>query len=347
MEIRPNRRVEKAAVNAARSLFESCNCVFQGVDLGNDFGKDAYVDLAEGNVVTGLCVAVQIKGGESYRRAEGYAIPLDEKHARIWRESSVPIAGLVHDPADGQLRWCNISEFLAQSHETLPAIIPVAAENILTPQSLESNFKPSFRAIERMKSAGLPLLQLTSDDETLRLSALLDCFGLGRSEPRVLILLRYLLGMLRDGQLRLAIRILAHTTPHPDILWHKGNWIPESVCDAVIAHFRWSESEIEWLLSSIPQQELQRGCPGQDLYSLLCKDPGIEKKMGEVANRALLVGNEDVAYYAMYLTIYWAREEGLAKYQELLAVNPGFRRLDCSEDVESVLKRNGRVTLFE
>ncbi|MGA2621038.1 MAG: DUF4365 domain-containing protein [Thermoguttaceae bacterium] len=196
MEIRPNRRAERAAVNAARAFFESCNCVFQEVDLANDFGKDAYIDLAEGNVVTGLCVALQIKGGESYRRAKGYAIPLDEKHARVWRASSVPVAGLVHDPADGQIRWCNISDFLARLHKELPPCIPVPAANALTPQSFDSAFKPSFRAFEKARSAGHPLLQLTSDDETLRMGALLDCFGLGRSEPRVLILVRYLLGML-------------------------------------------------------------------------------------------------------------------------------------------------------
>jgi len=107
-----------------------------------------------------------------------------------------------------------------------------------------------------------------------------------------------------------------------------------------IAHFCWSEAEIEWLLASIPQQELQRGCPGQDLYSILCKDPDIERKMMMVANRALLVGNEDVAYYAMYLTIYWAGKGGLARYQEFLAMNPGFRKLELSEDVESCLKQH-------
>ncbi len=347
MDMRPNRRAERAAVNAARTFFESCNCVFQAVDLANDFGKDAYVDLVEGNVVTGLCVAVQIKGGRSYRRAEGYAIPLDEKHAQIWRASSVPVAGLVHDPADNQLRWCNISEFLRRPHKTLPSCMPVPAENILTPQSLESDFKPSFRTFESMRSAGLPLLQLTSDDESLRVSALLDCFGLGRSDPRVLILLRHLLRMFGDEQLRLAILILAHTTPHPDVFWHKGNWIPQSVCDAVTRHLLWSEDEIGWLLGSISQDDMQRSAYGQDVYCLLRQDPTIEKKMGEVAHRALLDGNEDVAWYAMYLTIYWAGKEGLEMYRGFLAIDPDFRRLPLAAELEGILNEQGRVTLFE
>ena len=60
MSIRPNRPIERAAVNAVQAFFESCNCIFQPVAGENDFGKDAYVDIGKANQVTGLCVALQI-----------------------------------------------------------------------------------------------------------------------------------------------------------------------------------------------------------------------------------------------------------------------------------------------
>jgi hypothetical protein len=49
----------------------------------------------------------------------------------------------------------------------------------------------------------------------------------------------------------------------------------------------------------------------------------------------------------MYLALYWAREEGLAKYQELVTMNSGFRRIELSECVESYLTEHGRVMIFE
>ena len=69
--------------------------------------------------------------------------------------------------------------------------------------------------------------------------------------------------------------------------------------------------------------------------------------MGEVAHRALLDGNEDVAWYAMYLTIYWAGKEGLEMYRGFLAINPDFRRLPLAAELEGILNEQGRVTLFE
>lgn len=347
MRLRGNRRIEREAVNAARAFFESCNCVFQEVDLGNDYGKDAYVDLVHGENVTGLCVALQIKGGRSYRRTGGYVLPLDEAHTRIWRASSVPVAGIVFDPDDRCLRWCNITTFLAQYPSIRSGQIPVAAGQVLTPQSLESEFKPSFWEFHCQRAVGPALLQLTSDDASLQAAALLDCFAIGRSEPRVFVLLRHLLDFFEGRSHKLAIHILSHLTPHADIFWHSGNWIPHSVRALATSSFRWSELEIEQLLSWVSWEEWGRGGTGEDLYFVLREDPDIEKKMGEVAIAALAKGNDDVAFTAMYLTIYWAGHDGLKMFEGFLAVDSRFRRLPLSSELERALKEAGFVTLFE
>jgi hypothetical protein len=40
-QIPPNRKTERAGVNAVQALFDKCGYVFQPVALDNDFGKDA------------------------------------------------------------------------------------------------------------------------------------------------------------------------------------------------------------------------------------------------------------------------------------------------------------------
>jgi Domain of unknown function (DUF4365) len=112
MKLRVNRTAAREAVNAVRTFFESNGCVFQEVDEGNDYGKDAYVDLTMDREVTGTCVALQIKGGDSFKAKNGYRIPVDAEHREIWSESTVPIAAIVYDPSDKRLRWCNLTAAL-------------------------------------------------------------------------------------------------------------------------------------------------------------------------------------------------------------------------------------------
>jgi len=347
MKIRKNRPAEREAVNAARSFFESHNCVFQEVELANDYGKDAYVDIVDEGEITGLCIAVQIKGGASYRRSGGYGIPLDEDHAEVWRQSSVPVAGLVYDPEDRAIRWCNISTSLENVGVELPTYIPVSSSDILSKETLIGGFRASFASYHSQRAIGPALLKLVADDPTEQRAGLLDCFALGRAESRVLIAVRYLLNRFQRDELRLAIRILAHATPHPDILWHKGNWIPEAVCKSVASHLQWTEGEIAHLMNAVTWDEWFRGCPGQDVYSLLCVDHSIEKKMGEVAIRAIQKGDEDLAFGAMYLVIYWARQEGYEMYKGFLAIDRRFGSLPLSKELEMELKECGYVILFE
>jgi hypothetical protein len=124
--VRANRPIERAGVNAARALFEAANYLFHEVPIENDFGKDAYVDLVEARQVTGVCVAIQIKSGDKYRRADGYAIPVED-HEEVWRQSTLPIAGIVHDTDTSLLYWGSITCFLDKHPTDLPAAVPISA----------------------------------------------------------------------------------------------------------------------------------------------------------------------------------------------------------------------------
>ena len=346
MQLRKNRHTECAGLNRAKTLFEQCNCVFQEVALQNDYGKDAYVDLVDGTRVTGLSIAVQIKSGSSYRRASGYAIPING-HANVWRESSLPIAGIVYDPHSDALYWCDISSFLEQHWSSLPGEIPVSKDNFLTEQTFGEVFKPHFRSLARRRKAGIAVLQLACNDPDIREAALLDCFAAGRSDPRVFVILRYLLTMLNDEALRIALHVLAHVTPHPDVFWHKSNWVPENVRAVVRPHLQWSTLEIKIFLSEISWEEWQRGDVGQSLYMLLLEDAAIRDKIDYVARAAIDGGDDQAAWAALYLAVYWAGKQGGQKYRELVSSASELRRLPLVRELEGTLREHGWVTLFE
>ncbi|MBL7189358.1 MAG: DUF4365 domain-containing protein [Phycisphaerae bacterium] len=345
MRLRKNRKIERAAVNAARAFFEENDCVFQEVDLANDYGKDAYIDIVDRDVVTGTCVAAQIKGGDKYRRADGFAIPVDEDHFQIWRNSSMPVTGIVHDPETGSLYWTSITEFLAMK-SSRPTSIPVPRSNLLTSSSLHSAFKPQFRGESQRLGANC-VLDLSSDSEDQRLQSISDCFGLGRSDSRILISLRRFLPTFTGASLEYTICVLTHVTPHPDILWSSSNWIPQEVCNAVCKHFRWTIDEIIHLLEAAEWETWQRGDMGEHVYMMLRQDPEIESKMQRVVDIAMRANNDDLAFASTYLCLYWSRDNAMQMYDDLVNRDPNIELLPLMPDVRHLLYNHGCVPLFE
>lgn len=356
MQLRGNRKAERAAVNATQTFFEENDFVFQEVDTGNDYGKDAYVDLTAGTAITGFMVALQIKGGVSYKRPGGYGIPLDS-HEAVWRGSTVPVGGIVHDPGDGLLRWCNISQFLDEHPISPGSYVPVPADQVLTQETAGTAFKDSFQKFWDRRSSGLSLLRLCTENEDEQIGALLDCFAYGRHDARLLIVLRYMLKMLRGDVLMHAIHILAHVTPHPDILWHKGNWISDGICRDVAQHFRWTVEEILVFFKSVPWSEWHRGGLGESIYMLLHEDPEIKPKMEQAAFAALDLASDfdggdedeewDVAFGPLYLTLYWAGKKADVKYLEMLERDSRFDELLLASELMACLEEQGWLTLFE
>ncbi len=66
-----SRATARAGVNYVRDVVEGHNCIFQEIDVENDIGNDAYIELIEREEATGICVAVQIKSGPSYVSRDG------------------------------------------------------------------------------------------------------------------------------------------------------------------------------------------------------------------------------------------------------------------------------------
>jgi hypothetical protein len=342
VKVHENKLIENAGVNAAKAFFEAQRCVFQSVALENDYGKDAYVDHTDDGEVSGLCVALQIKSGEKYVRRDGFAIPV-EGHEQVWRDASLPVAGVVHDPDTGSLFWVNITAHLVAHAGERVTTIPVPKGNVLTPSTLREDFWPAMRFTPRPTIN--PILAVLSHDPASQEAALVECFGLGRNDARALVCVRYLLRALSGGPLRLAVRILAHATSHPDIFWTQTNWLPDAVRQRVRETFRWSDDEILALLASAEYDEWRRGLPGQNGYHLLVEDADLPSKLERLVSRAFDM-SDDTGSTAVALALDLAAEQGLLTFERLAQREPRVLQMGGADEVVRVLREFGSVGMF-
>ncbi|MBI2348092.1 MAG: DUF4365 domain-containing protein, partial [Deltaproteobacteria bacterium] len=203
------RVVSREGVNATQAFFERAGCIFQEVAQQNDFGKDAYIDIAEGDVVTHLCVAVQIKAGESFRTASGdYFVPV-QNHAANWRRSTVPVFGLVYDPSDRVLRWADLTGYLRANPQQEGGTIPIFRDAILNESTLRNEFSAAVAEYAALGGGGVALNLLSASD-SLQADAVFDAWALGRHHARYLLVLRRLILELRPSATRRAIAALSH-----------------------------------------------------------------------------------------------------------------------------------------
>ncbi|MFD0152246.1 tetratricopeptide repeat protein [Streptomyces sp. NPDC055721] len=130
-----SRRIERAGVNALRTLLEDHDQIVQEIDGGNDYGEDLFVMLTKDGERTGVAIAIQVKSGDKYKRAHGYAIPVDG-HANDWKNGLLPVLGVVFDVATRELFWTNLTECLESSEEA-PSWIAVPREQELNEDTIQ------------------------------------------------------------------------------------------------------------------------------------------------------------------------------------------------------------------
>lgn len=342
MEIRRNRVTERAGVNAARTFFESQEQVFQEIELSNDYGKDAYIDFTVNKNLLGTCAALQIKTGRSFIRSSGYAIPI-EGHYQVWRDSSLPVIGIVYDNQQNKLYWVNISAHLDQ-HDGIPTSIPISANSELTPISLYSELLPSVRASKRTDPLGSALLQICSPKPEVQIAAISDCFVLGRTDARAMLAIRNSLRSFRDNAVKQAIAVLAHTVPHPDIAVVASNHVPDRVQRDLKSELTWTHEELVKLFLAAPWAEgWDRGSLGQCLYHLLITDPDyLNKVLATIP--ALTSIDIDAAFAALYIILYWS-DNPKKVFASILHSNPLLEDHELIGEVEWLLDEYGGVPM--
>ncbi|GAA2378563.1 MULTISPECIES: DUF4365 domain-containing protein [Streptomyces] len=119
--IGPSRRIEKAGCNALRTLLEDNDHIVQEIAGQNDFGEDFIVNLTRNGKRTGHWIAIQVKSGKKYKRRNGYSIPVGD-HFDDWRDSKIPVIGVVYDLETSSLFWVNLTRELRASNSPISQI---------------------------------------------------------------------------------------------------------------------------------------------------------------------------------------------------------------------------------
>lgn len=343
---RPGRTAERAAIRAVMAVFENTGMLVQEVDTVNDIGKDLYVDLAQDGRFTGELIALQVKGGRSYRGANGsHRLRASADDRDLWANSSIPVFGVIHDPNRDALYWTNLTSW-SRAHLAQPGDLTATMSSL----SLTSKSLPGFLDEARafLSASGLPaLLGLADDDEQQQIRAVHDAFALGRHDPRPLLLIRRSLMALSDPALVEAVRTLtlALVVSHGDIYWHAGNWIDDRVRARVSQELAdWTLPEATRLLALPEPEEWSRGGLGQDVAALIGSGwgPDVERLLETVARMQPFAA----AWPALTLLVSAAGENGPETFAEIVPRSPALRSSELVAELGSVLHEHGSAYLW-
>jgi hypothetical protein len=343
MRTHSNRVTSRDGVNVTRLFFEHCGCTFQEIDQQHDFGKDAYIDLADEAGFTPLCVALQVKSGVSYRNTKGdYVVPV-ENHSEFWRRSTVPVFGIVYDPDDSQIRWVDLTGYLRANPEQSDGSIPVSGRHTLDQQSLRGAFTNAVRAYVA-RGAGDLTLNLLSPDP-FQTDAVYDAWALSRSDPKYLLIMRRFIMDLLPESLRRAIWLLSHVGSHPNILWTKDNWIKPESERQLLPSFRWSPEEIAHMLRAVEHSDYGGGTLGECLDVLLYEDANVVSKLHITIK--LLLENTDATQAVRAATLALTHSRDQRKQLAILISDyPMLMEHEWFQDIAASIIEGGNLSLY-
>jgi hypothetical protein len=343
MQIPSIRVTSRDGVNVARLFFEHHGCTFQEIGQQHDFGKDAYVDLADEVGITGLCVALQIKSGVSYRNSRGdYIVPVDD-HADIWRRSTVPVFGVVYDPDDSQLRWVDLTGYLRAHPEQAGGNIPVSGRHTLDQESLRGSFTNAVRAYLARGASDLALNLLSPD--RFQMVAVYDAWALSRSDPKYLLIVRRFIMDLFPESLRRAIWLLSHAGSHPNVFWTKDNWIKPEAEKQLLPTYRWSPEEITHMLMAVDPSDYGSGTLGECLDVLLYEDPNVVLKLHITIKLLLEVPDITQAVRAASLALTHSRDQS-QQLNLLIRMYPALLDHEWFQALAASIREGGNLSLY-
>ncbi|MGW8727370.1 DUF4365 domain-containing protein [Streptomyces sp. NPDC055808] len=147
-------------MNALRSLLEEHDHIVQEIAGQNDFGEDFYVTFTDDGEVTSDTVKVQVKGGDSWRRGNGYAVPVDQ-HGDTWANGNIPVYCVVYDPETSRLYWANATHQLRRFGPlNPPRFIGVSPNAVLNDITMERFVSHARRYVGRYRGRQAVLTHL-------------------------------------------------------------------------------------------------------------------------------------------------------------------------------------------
>lgn len=371
--LRNTKATERAGVNALRDFLEARECVVQEVDTANDFGKDLLVDLTEDHEITGQTIAIQVKSGRSFLHKGMWGIPAKPVDLNTWLESSIPMFGVVFDPDSQELHWMNLSAYVHEEmdalheHKNLGKGQPIDRDRFRghfvafpSTQVLKAETWDHFTSTVNdygRRFRGRSLLDLMTQDEVAQLSAITDCFALGRGDVRALLLIRHSITKLSGWALMAAITSLSHCAPHPDMAWSKKNWIPQQIRNQVVASFDWSPDELLHMIQGLEEASnegysvWERGGCGQSFVVILWDAPNLCHTLSVTLSKACRTSNSDTAFRTLILYQYFLGIKGngtdlVSVVGKLMSKWPRLSAHPLSKQLIENLEEYGWVDIF-
>ena len=276
----PKRRklnaVERDGVNYVRNIVEHSNCIFNEIHRENDYGNDGFIELVDGEILTGKCFLVQIKSGRSYNTKNSCTIPANVEHCNYWKSHKLSVIGIVFDPDEQCAFWMNISSFIKRN----PLIVSNGPYNLTFPK----------RTINRFDSAGfleffLPTFLgksiILDHDRSVEfaMSPDFDMHSIGvkslfygyRNELNTWDIFE---NILKERSTKSTTGylayIFAHIPGHGDIYWHKNSIINETTERLLKERLRHYDKDILVpLIRLVDENGFGRASIGQNVYAII------------------------------------------------------------------------------
>jgi hypothetical protein len=295
---------ERDGVNFVRTVVERHNCIFHEIHRENDYGNDAFIELVDGELVTGICLVLQIKSGQSYCTASTCAIPCTDEQKEYWAHHKLTVVGIVYDPTEETAYWTNITNHLRDRARWKSRITFEKTEISRFDDDSFSQFFLAFflkRAIRLDRDYSVRFA--FSDNFAMHSIGVKSLFFGYRNDLHTWDYFHQLL-LKRDpkeitGFLAYAY---AHIPGHGDIVWTKDTILEEEIRSTLkqqIASF--GPEEILQMLRMIDENWFCRGSVGQSVFAivdLVVSEPG--KKLESI----ILNDNVEVEARELGLVLY-------------------------------------------
>ena len=274
---------ERDGVNFVRSVVEGANCIFHEIHRDNDYGNDAFLEIVDDECVTGICVVLQIKSGQSYCLAESCSIPTTPKQRNYWSGHKLPVVGVVYDPSEEVGYWVDISRRLHGGAEGAIGhfVFPKSRLSRFDAEGFRTFFLPMFLN----KAIRLDLKQSRefafSDSFEMHSIGVRSLFYGFRNDERTWALFEELLRNRPSEQTTGYLAyIFAHVPGHGDIMGHKDSILDNELMESLRKRFSDYDRDLLLpLIRLIDDGGFGRGTVGQNVYAvvdLAIAEPGLK-----------------------------------------------------------------------
>ena len=263
---------ERKGVGFVRDVVESANCVFKEIDRARDYGHDAFVLLVDGEAVTPVEIALQIKAGRSFCDERSCHFTATAAQLNFWAKHPFLTLGVVYDPDADCCWWVNLriearggrnsvgGKSITFSKNDWNKFDPEGFQQIVLPTLLD---KPPTVALQKAIDWAT-----SGDDDTHDLGVRVLLARFRREAATWDAILKSFSARGRNSSFSVFLG-LVRIMGHPDEGYFSDE-VPVSLRNAVQSQvIEFDEPEVIELLHFVDDFGFERGSPGNGLFALI------------------------------------------------------------------------------